>query len=180
MFVCKGKLEYCLFLALTDQNQTRAHRNKSDLHFQCCRSRVLLLPHRWGGNWKSLGSAVKVAVSLSQCVMAKLFSVHGTAWLLEGVVAVERKRSVLTKIIFTEAFQDLPGSAGLLKLTVLAAGSGHCCNRNEVIPPLSSFTGKGTMKFWDLQVVACCLLVMLLPKLPRPRRGTSDRQGGKY
>lgn len=36
MFVCKGKPEYCLFLAVTDQNQIRAHRNKAGLHFQCC------------------------------------------------------------------------------------------------------------------------------------------------
>lgn len=79
--------------------------------------------------------------------MARLFSGRVTAWLLEGMVAVERNRNVLTKIICAEAFQDLPGSAGLLKLTVLAAGSGHCCNRNEVKTPLSSFTGKGTMKF---------------------------------
>lgn len=54
---------------------------------------------------------------------------------------------VLTKIIGAEVFQDLPGSADLLKLTVLAAGSGHYCNRDFVITPLSSFTGKGIMKF---------------------------------
>lgn len=62
--------------------------------------------------------------------MAKLFSVHDTVWLLEGMAPIERRRRVLTKIIGTEAFQDLPGSAGLLKFAVLAAGSGHCCSRN--------------------------------------------------
>lgn len=36
MFVCKGKQEYCLFLAVTDQNQIRDPRNKAGLHFQCC------------------------------------------------------------------------------------------------------------------------------------------------
>lgn len=54
--------------------------------------------------------------------MSKLFSAHATAWLLEGMAPVERRRRVLTKVIGTEAFQDLPGSAVLLKLAVLAAG----------------------------------------------------------
>lgn len=78
--------------------------------------------------------------------MAKPFSAHATTWLLEGTAASER-RGLLTKVIGAEVFQDLPGRAGLLKLAILAAGSGHCCNRNLIIIPLSSFTGKGIMQF---------------------------------
>ena len=39
---------------------------------------------------------MKAAVPPSQFVMAKPFSVHATAWLLEGTEATERKRRRVT------------------------------------------------------------------------------------
>lgn len=59
----------------------------------------------------------------------------------------EEEEGALTEVVGAEVFQDLPGAAGLLQLAVLAAGSGHCCNRNVVTPPLSNLAGKGIKQF---------------------------------
>lgn len=108
------------------------------------------------------------------------FSIHAITWLLEGTAATERMGGeVLTQNIGTEVSQDLPGSAGFLKLIVLAAGSGYCYNRNLVRAPLSSVIGKDIMILGDLQGVACCSSVVLPPELPSPCRDISDCQGGK-